>query len=242
VTGFAMLERDTVTGLNLAVYREENPGTGRWDSQDPLGFAAGDDDLYRYVGNAPVEFSDPAGEGGLPRVWVLLEGGLSYGIDRGDNVHVGFEIHVYKNNKEVTKIKGNGGYCETHKGQKLLSPSEFRRKYGDAAYKRLRNEIKKQAKNAKKAGWGGALGATTAVLMFMIEGYVQGLEAATDKDSAYQTLVRALACGDVAGANKAADAFYDELIDKGAGATTALNWKRAWDNAINEASKDNGDD
>ena len=33
MTGFAMLERDTVTGLNLAAYREENPGTGRWDSQ-----------------------------------------------------------------------------------------------------------------------------------------------------------------------------------------------------------------
>ena len=44
--GFAMLERDTVTGLNLAVYREENPGTGRWDSQDPLGFAAGDENSF----------------------------------------------------------------------------------------------------------------------------------------------------------------------------------------------------
>ena len=47
---FAGMERDTVTGLNLAVEREENPGTGRWDSQDPLGFAAGDDNLYRFVG------------------------------------------------------------------------------------------------------------------------------------------------------------------------------------------------
>ncbi len=39
--GFAGLERDTVTGLNFAVFREENPGTGRWDSQDPLGFSPG---------------------------------------------------------------------------------------------------------------------------------------------------------------------------------------------------------
>ena len=37
MTGFAMLERDTVTGLNLAVYREENPGTGRWDSPGSAG-------------------------------------------------------------------------------------------------------------------------------------------------------------------------------------------------------------
>jgi RHS repeat-associated protein len=58
---FAGLERDTVTGLNLAVEREENPGTGRWDSQDPLGFGAGDPNLYRYVGNTPQLLIDPEG-------------------------------------------------------------------------------------------------------------------------------------------------------------------------------------
>ena len=60
-TGFAMLERDTVTGLNLAVFREENPGTGRWDSQDPFGFGGGDSDPYRYVGNGAVNHTDPTG-------------------------------------------------------------------------------------------------------------------------------------------------------------------------------------
>ena len=70
MTGFAMLERDTVTGLNLAVYREENPGTGRWDSQDPAGFAAGDADLYRYGANSPPDSIDPVG---LERTWT---GGL----------------------------------------------------------------------------------------------------------------------------------------------------------------------
>ena len=59
--GFAGLERDTVTGLNLAVEREENPGTGRWDSQDPLGFGGGDDDLYGYVGNNTTNATDAAG-------------------------------------------------------------------------------------------------------------------------------------------------------------------------------------
>ncbi len=61
--GFAMLERDTVTGLNLAVEREENPGTGRWDSEDPAGFAAGDPDLFGYVMNDPVGGTDSAGLG-----------------------------------------------------------------------------------------------------------------------------------------------------------------------------------
>ena len=59
--GFAGMERDTVTGLNLAVNRVENPGTGRWTSQDPLGFAAGDANLYRYVGNGPTVAIDMSG-------------------------------------------------------------------------------------------------------------------------------------------------------------------------------------
>ena len=61
MTGFAMLERDTVTGLNLAVYREQNPGTGRWDSQDPLEFGAGDSNLYRYVKNNAISNTDISG-------------------------------------------------------------------------------------------------------------------------------------------------------------------------------------
>ena len=61
--GFAGMERDTVTGLNLAVNRVQNPGTGRWTSQDPLGFAAGDASLDRYVSNEPVS-NDPEGTGG----------------------------------------------------------------------------------------------------------------------------------------------------------------------------------
>ena len=60
--GFAMLERDTVTGLNLAVYREENPGTGRWDTQDPLDFFAFDTNLYRYTFNQPTNLEDKDGE------------------------------------------------------------------------------------------------------------------------------------------------------------------------------------
>ena len=61
MTGFAMLERDSVTGLNLAVHREENPTIGRWDSKDPLGFAAADANLFRYAESDPVAHSDPTG-------------------------------------------------------------------------------------------------------------------------------------------------------------------------------------
>ena len=59
--GLRDAERDTVTGLNLAVYREENPGTGRWDSQDPLGFVTGDPNVYRYVRNSATSYQDSTG-------------------------------------------------------------------------------------------------------------------------------------------------------------------------------------
>jgi RHS repeat-associated protein len=59
--GFAGMERDTVTGLNLAMFREENPGTGRWFNQDPVGFAGGSQNLYSYVKNSVPDQADSSG-------------------------------------------------------------------------------------------------------------------------------------------------------------------------------------
>ncbi|MGI0493175.1 RHS repeat domain-containing protein [Alkalinema pantanalense CENA528] len=41
--------------------RYYDANTGRFIGQDPLGFAAGDSNLYRYVGNSPVMATDPSG-------------------------------------------------------------------------------------------------------------------------------------------------------------------------------------
>src|SRR5262249_27304630 len=38
----------------------------RWLGQDPLGFDAGDSNLYRYVHNAPLNYTDPSGADGEP--------------------------------------------------------------------------------------------------------------------------------------------------------------------------------
>jgi hypothetical protein len=38
-----------------------DPTVGRFLSEDPLGFAAGDANLTRYVGNSPTNFTDPTG-------------------------------------------------------------------------------------------------------------------------------------------------------------------------------------
>jgi hypothetical protein len=45
----------------------------RWMSQDPLGFSAGDSNLYRYVTNSPILNSDPLGHFNIPlspRQWI----------------------------------------------------------------------------------------------------------------------------------------------------------------------------
>ncbi len=52
---------DAYTGEEQFDARWYDAATGRWLSQDPLGFSAGDASLYRYVGNDPINATDPSG-------------------------------------------------------------------------------------------------------------------------------------------------------------------------------------
>ena len=52
-------------GLYYMRARYYNPATGRFISEDPLGFGGGDVNLYVYAGNNPVLFVDPFGLTGL---------------------------------------------------------------------------------------------------------------------------------------------------------------------------------
>jgi RHS repeat-associated protein len=52
---------DKDTGLQYNSARWYDPHLGRFISQDPSGFAAGDPNLYRYVTNSPANFIDPTG-------------------------------------------------------------------------------------------------------------------------------------------------------------------------------------
>lgn len=59
--GYTGQERDSATGLQLHGERWYDPHTARWLSEDPIGFDAGDPNLYRYVGNSPLNYTDPTG-------------------------------------------------------------------------------------------------------------------------------------------------------------------------------------
>jgi RHS repeat-associated protein len=55
--------REAERNLGIYYYRARyyDPLTGRFMVGDPLGFAAGDVNLYRYVGNDPINLRDPSG-------------------------------------------------------------------------------------------------------------------------------------------------------------------------------------
>jgi len=52
---------DPDTGLYDYRARWYDAQVGRFVSEDPLGFAAGDMNTYRYVGNSPLDYTDPTG-------------------------------------------------------------------------------------------------------------------------------------------------------------------------------------
>jgi RHS repeat-associated protein len=62
-TAFAFTGRqfDQATGLQNNLNRWYDPSIGRWISEDPIGFEAGDANLYRYVGNSSTNSIDPSG-------------------------------------------------------------------------------------------------------------------------------------------------------------------------------------
>lgn len=72
--GFAGGLYDPVTGLVRFDARDYDPAVGRWTAKDPIGFAGGDPNLYRYAGNDPVNLTDPNG---------LLVGEIALGIVSG---------------------------------------------------------------------------------------------------------------------------------------------------------------
>jgi RHS repeat-associated protein len=58
---YTQREFDFATHLNYHRARYYDPTSGRWLSEDPISFSAGDTNLQRYVANGPSNASDPNG-------------------------------------------------------------------------------------------------------------------------------------------------------------------------------------
>jgi RHS repeat-associated protein len=66
--GFTGREHDAALNLYYNRARFYDPATGRFLSRDPIGFEAGDANLFRYVGNGPTNGIDPSGLAEKPPV------------------------------------------------------------------------------------------------------------------------------------------------------------------------------
>ena len=60
--GFAGGIYDRDTGLVRFGARDFDPQIGRWIAKDPIGFGGGDNNLFGYVANDPVNLIDPSGK------------------------------------------------------------------------------------------------------------------------------------------------------------------------------------
>ena len=97
--GFTGYQYDAETGLYYGNARYYSPHLGRFISEDPSGFAAGDSNLYRYVDNHPTYSTDPTG---------LYEGG-STGSSGSDNSAFNAAINEFQTG--IGPISsGTGGY------------------------------------------------------------------------------------------------------------------------------------
>ena len=118
-------EKDEFTGLHYYRARWYDANLGRFISEDPIGFAGGDINLYGYVNGNPLRYSDPLGLSGDDRVKSIAPEDLGLGwrgrVDVNDGIPDGFEIHVYSpqinriyEDAEMGVVSGRYGWLEKH--------------------------------------------------------------------------------------------------------------------------------
>jgi RHS repeat-associated protein len=87
--GYAGGLADPVTGLVRFGFRDYEPAAGRWVSRDPALYNGGQHNLYAYVGNQPVAYTDPSGLYGIQGsgcAAICLGGRIAYVPGKGASV------------------------------------------------------------------------------------------------------------------------------------------------------------
>ena len=105
---------DSLTGLYYANARYYSPQLGRFISQDPSGFSAGDSNLYRFVGNHPTYATDPTG---------LYEGGSTGGLTAAQWSAAGQIVNNAAGGSWSTVLPGSGNTYTGSSPVSLTSPS-----------------------------------------------------------------------------------------------------------------------
>jgi RHS repeat-associated protein len=87
---FQGLEFTAMTGLAYVRHRDYSASLGRFIELDPIGFNAGDNNWYRFVGNGPTGKVDPSGLIPLDTIWDV--GNIIYDIAIGDHVSLAADV------------------------------------------------------------------------------------------------------------------------------------------------------
>ncbi|MBY0459368.1 MAG: RHS repeat-associated core domain-containing protein, partial [Gemmataceae bacterium] len=107
--GYTGQEHDPLTGLIDFNARRLDPTTGRFTSDDPLGFAAGDPNLQRYVKNNATNATDPSGY--HPEDWLTPGSRISNLLVREDQQEeVSAKIAAALGVKYLQTLPGPNGY------------------------------------------------------------------------------------------------------------------------------------
>ena len=104
--GFQGLAFDATSGLNEADRRWYSPTLGRWVTMDPILFAAGDVNLYRFVGNHPVNTSDPTGLAEIPMPARFPPGMTGY----VEPIEEGNRVVGYRNPETKATLRWEGSH------------------------------------------------------------------------------------------------------------------------------------
>jgi RHS repeat-associated protein len=129
--GFAGGLYDPDTGLVRFGARDYDASVGRWTRKDPIGFGGGMN-MYRYVGNDPIDFHDPRGTATytcykpLQSLSPFQSGSISHSY-----VCVTQGGHVICGSFNPTGSMGGSPGCNDPSD--TLDPTECRQDYGDDA-------------------------------------------------------------------------------------------------------------
>ena len=98
-------------GLQYNRARYYSPALSRFISQDPAGFAGSGTNLYRYVGDNPLDFTDPSGKDGIP---VPNPTEIQRGIEEGISEASGAIAGIVEGGGSA--VEDGGKYAVEHPG------------------------------------------------------------------------------------------------------------------------------
>ncbi len=160
--GYAGMWLDSVTGLYATQTRWYDPHTGRWMSEDPIGFAGGLENISDYVGNSPTNHTDPTGLAWW-NLWIA-DLGESLGDRIGDGASrlfgggdIDLRIAAARQRRMVDRL--------VDPGKDAISTAEAARERADILNRGLKDKFTDACKIADAAAASAELGITVGSII-----------------------------------------------------------------------------